>query len=827
MIPHSFRLGGVVVAFFLLASAPLPLSSCLQDKKDSGDALPEGALARMGTTRLRHTNGVSRVVYSPNGKLLASFGRDRTLRVWEAASGRQLHAFFEADNEYCAVAWSPDGSILAAAANSQTGRNFSICFFDLQTGKETSRLNGHSQPAYCLAFSSDGKTLVSASLDKVIRWDLANRAKQSEWRINATAALAVAPDGKTLAWVDGETEDKSVHICDCATGQEIRLLKGHQHSVVSVAWSPDGKFVASGNSFDPIFLWEVGTGNVARRLDQQGGGMCLQFSADGRWVAGAGMDGSVHLWEAATGNEQPKLTGYRGWVNAIAFAPDGKTLALAGAESQVIHQWDVDLAKERRTMAGHFGQVHAVAYSPDGKLLATGSGDWHAGDNAICVWDAATGKEARRLACQPGRIWALTFSPDGKWIASGSEKESSFRVWDSATGEQLAKFQRKLPDDPDGEESRVWAVAWSPDGKLLASSHDQGLLILWDFETGAQLRAFRGHEGIIQSLAFSPDGKLLVSGSVDRTVRVWNVATAGVVRQISDLSDGVKCVGFSPDGRLIAGAVGDFDGVYHLWEAASGRQIARLPAARARIYQFAFSPDGKLLAGTGPDNSLCLWEIATRGERCRFSGHPAGNLAIAFAPDGRSVASGSQDTTALVWNAAHCLDLARPQTTQDFDQLWADLGTDDVNLAHRTICTLLAEPAKAVEMLEQHLRRFTSADADQMAKALADLNHDRFQVREKASNDLARLGELAEPFLRKTLQRPPSLEVRHRVELLLDRLETSRLAPDQLRALRAYEVLERIGGSQARQLFETHASQLSAGRLGREAQASLDRLTRK
>jgi WD40 repeat protein len=827
MLPIRSRFAVLVLSSFFLAAASLRATPPRQDCH--GDPLPEGAVARMGTTRLRHSDGVSHVVYSPNGQSLASLSRDRTLRVWDAKAGRQLQVFQEPDLDYYAVAFSPDSTKLAAAGGDPFhGGNAGLRFFDLGTGKEIRQLIGHNQPAYMVAFSPDGKTLISVSCDQVIRWDTANGQKLTEWKLRSTAALAISPDRATLAWVDGETEDKTIHLSDAATGKELRRLKSHKRAITSVAYSPDGKYLASGNPFEPICLWDAGTGKVVRRLDQHQGGMALKFSADSKTLASASMDGKVRTWDIQTGQEKATLRGYRGWVNAVAFAPDGKTLALAGADSQVIYQWDLASGNELQPARGHHGQIHTLAFSPDGKLLATGAGDWHDNDQGIYLWDVASGKEAHRLAGHLGKVYCLHFSPDGNYLVSGSEKEDIFRIWNIKTGQEQARYQRKGSDESArAAECRVSAVAWSPDGKLLASAHDQGSLLLWDVKTGTELRSFQGHEGIVNAVAFSPDGKHVLSGSVDRTVRLWDVKTGAEQRRFGDPVDSVKCVAFSPDGRLVAASAGDYEGVIHLWDADSGREIAKLPASKARIYQIAFSPDGKLLAGTGADNSLCLWEVATRAERCRFPGHPSGGLAVAFAPDGRTVAAGSLDTTVLVWDLTHCAEAARPKNDTELDQLWSDLGSSDGKVAHRAICSLVSEPEKALKLLQQRLRPFAGMDNERLAKVLNDLDHDRFQVREKATHELAKLGELAEPFLRQTLQRPPSLEVERRVQLLLGKLETSTLAPDQLRVLRGFEVLERVGGNEARDLFETHARQAPAGRLGREAQASLERLTKR
>jgi WD40 repeat protein len=781
----------------------------------------------MGTVRFRHGDGICQATYSPDGNQLATLGRDRTLRVWEAATGRLLHQFHESDNDYYALAFAPDGKTLAAAGGDPyRGGNAALRFFDLTTGKERLRLVGHSQPAYTVAYAKDGKTLLSISAEQVICWDVATGNKLYQWKHRTTATLAIAPDHLTLAWVDGENEDRTVHLGDAITGKEIGKLKGHKRSINSVAYSPDGKYLASGNPFEAICLWDLASGKVVRHFEQQQSGMCLRFSPDGKTLAAGCIDGSVRLWDVETGKELKSLTGYRGWINNVVFSPDGKTVVLAGADSQVLHRWDVATANQLGTAQGHQGQVYALAFSPDGKLLASGGGDWHNTDQGIHLWDAANGKEVKQLLGHSGRVYCLQFSPDGKRLVSGSEKEENFRVWDVQTGKELPTWKRKTRDaDGPSTDNRVNALAFSQDGKWLLSAHDQTTLLLWNTATGKEVRSFSGHEGIIHSAVFAPDGKHILSGGIDRTVRLWDVKTGKEVRRFGELSDGVKCVAFSPDGRTVAATCGDYEGSIYLWDAENGRELGRISPAKARIYQIAFSPDGKTLAGTGADNVLCLWEVATRAERHCFLGHPQGGLTVAFSPDGRRIASGSHDTTVLLWDIFGAADMTRAALTdKELEQIWNDLASDNARLAHRAICTLAGCPGQATALLQRKLRPITAMDAERLARVLGDLDSERFQTREKASSELARLGELAEPFLRKTLEERPSLEVRRRVELLLVKLDKATLSPEQLRTLRAFEVLEVIGDEGACHLFEAHLQQGAAGRLQHEAQACLRRL---
>jgi WD40 repeat protein len=794
-----------------------------------GDPLPEGALVRLGTVRLRHGEGVCAVVYSPDGRLLASTSRDHTLRIWEASTGRQLRQFHEPNCEYHALAFAPDGAVLAASAGDPLrGGNSAIRLFDAASGKEVLRLEGHQQAAYTLAFAPDGRSLLSVSCGQVIQWDLPSGRLRHEWKnLRSTSALAVAPDRHSLASV-GERDDTSIHIWDAAKGKERSRLKGHERGVAALAYRPDGARLASANPFEPIRVWDVTTGKVAVRFEEPHGAMALAFSPDGAQLASASMSGTVRIWDAGTGRLIRSLRDYHGWVNGLAFSPDGKALALAGADCQTVHVWEVATGRDLRPLRGHQGDVNAVAFSPDGRTLASGGGDRQDGDTAIRMWDAHSGRELRVLEGHAGRVHCLAFSFDGRTLVSGGEREDEVRLWDVATGACVRRLRRAAPaaDDNNSADRRVSALAFSADGRLLAAGLDEGAVAIWDVVSGEQRRGPVGHDGRVMSVAFSPDGRMLATGSLDRTARLWDVSTGKQLRSLGTHEDSIRSVAFSPDGRLVAGAGGDWEGVW-LWEAATGREVGRIPCGQTRLYGVAFSPDGRTLAVGSAGHGLRLWEVATRKERRILFGHPGGVHSLAFTADGSRLATGSSDSTVLVWDVV-APDGALPEglTLARLEQLWADLGGEDALRADRAIRTLLAAPEEAVPFLAGRLRPLPVLSAEEQAEVLRDLDHPRYQVRDRATNELARLGELAKPLLRKTLRAPTSPETRRRVQILLERLAQGRPSAENLRAVRAFEVLERIGTAEVRPLLEAHAREAPEAQLGQEARASLERLTR-
>ena len=297
------------------------------------------------------------------------------------------------------------------------------------------------------------------------------------------------------------------------------------------------------------------------------------------------------------------------------------------------------------TLEGHTDWVWSVAFSPDGRTLASASGgiggDWRLkDDNTIRLWDALTGAHVRTLEGHTGWVWSVAFSPDGRTLASASG-DGTVRLWDALTGAHVRTLE--------GHTESVTSVAFSPDGRTLASgSHYDNTIILWDALTGAGKRILEGHTESVTSVAFSPDGRTLASASGDGTVRLWDALTSAHVRTLEGHTDWVASVAFSPDGRTLASG-SHYDNTIRLWDALTGAHVRTLEGHTKSVTSVAFSPDGRTLASASGDGTVRLWDALTSAHVRTLEGHTDRVTSVAFSPDGRTLASGGHDDTIRLW----------------------------------------------------------------------------------------------------------------------------------------------------------------------------------
>jgi WD40 repeat protein len=557
-----------------------------------------------------------------------------------------------------AVAWSPDGQTCAAASDAEDG----LRFWDATRGRLLAppRKLGAEEPQ-TLRFTPDGKRLVSAAYgyppkpSAVRVWDTATGRVLSGLTGPGTEfyAVAIAPSCEMVARGSNRDDGQGVvRLWHAASGRESVAWRAAPARVYAMCFSPDERRLAVAYYTSHVSKWDeiridvidLRLGKVQLTLDERRGWvLALAFSPDGMTLASGARDGIVRLWDISTGQEKKKLL-VTDPVRSVAFSPDGRALAAGagrylGAEEVAcsVSLWDV--ASGTRLPPGlRCGAVLTVAYSPDGRTLAVG-----AYDGLLRLWTPYP--EVRKLpGHQPKEAWAVAFSPDGRTLVSAGD-DHALRLWDVATGRPLRVFT--------GHKELVSCVAFSVDGRHIASGSYDNTVKVWDLDTGAV--TFTGqHQRHVRGVAFSPDGTRLASCGRDQAVRIWDVTTGAEWATLTGHTNGNMVVAFA-DAHLLASAAGD--GTVRLWDVDSRQTLWVIPDA-TYVHCLTFSPDGKVLATGHNAGVVRLWETATGRELRTFRGQTEGAVrSVAISPDGRTLASAGADKTIHLWQVATGLEL--------------------------------------------------------------------------------------------------------------------------------------------------------------------------
>jgi WD40 repeat protein len=452
-------------------------------------------------------------------------------------------------------------------------------------------------------------------------------------------SLAFSPDGKLLAsstgnWTSADVPGE-VKLWDMTADRLAADLPGHEGMVYTVRFAPDGKTLATTCKDKRIRLWDVAAREVRTTLEgHTAAARALTFSADGARVATGSWDNTVRLWDAQTGKALGVLKA-RMQVNCVAFAPDGKTLAASqgtqeGKGPGIIRLFDVDGLKERLELKGHKGRVLRVVFAPDGKTLISAGGVINAGGE-ICLWDADSAQLRATLHGHRSWIEGMAQSGDGKRLATASP--TGVLLWDAGA----APLQHKLQ----GHSQPVISAAFSADGSLLATGSWDKTIQFWDPSSGAHAGTLQGHRHGVRNLVFTPDAKTLISCSEDKTIRLWDVANRREVKSFPQ-EKLVYSIVLSPDGKTLAAGFGEDwkarkPGELKLLDPTTGRELAALADISREVRSLAFSPDGRMLAAALGDGNVKVWEVVSRKLLAAFT--TSHTRVVAFSPDGKLLAA--------------------------------------------------------------------------------------------------------------------------------------------------------------------------------------------
>lgn len=558
-----------------------------------------------------HPESVNAVAFSPDGQFAIS-GSGKAVRLWDIFTGRVIRTFTGHPDTVKSVSFSPDGRFVLVGC----GRTVKL--WDVSTGQDlkTYEHRKYKRPEMFspVAFSPKGQHIASSG-----GWDHTIRHRKVSSRFGQgtlhghsglVTSLAFSPDGRLIL---SGSMDRTVRLWDISTGEEMRIFKGHSGPVNCVAFSPDGQLALSGGEGGTLKLWDISITDERETIKGHSEAIrFVAFTPDGRLMLSGSEDKTIKLWDVSTTREVRTLKGQGGFDLGIS---PGRFFSLSGSGDQLLKLWEVSTGRKIRTFTG--STEAKVAYSRDGRYALSG------GENTVKVWDLFAGRNLVTFNGHSHSINALAISPDNRLALSSESWNKSIKLWDLSTGRTVKTFH--------GHIQPINSVTFSPDGHLALSGSSDNTIKLWEVATGRNIRTLVGHSHFVNSVACSADGRFALSGGWDNTIRLWEVASGKKIRTFEGHSDTVNSVAFSADGRFALS--GASDDTLKLWDVSTGGEIQTFIGHADLVYFVCFSPDGRFAVSESRDSTTRIWDTRSGKEIAKLICSPDGEWII-VTPDG-------------------------------------------------------------------------------------------------------------------------------------------------------------------------------------------------
>ncbi|MBW4670291.1 MAG: CHAT domain-containing protein [Cyanomargarita calcarea GSE-NOS-MK-12-04C] len=595
------------------------------------DILLQNALYKV-TERNRlekHKDEVTDVSFSPDGKIIATASKDKTVKLW-SLDGAQIQTLKGHKDWVRSVRFSSTGKTIATASWDGTVKLWTT------EGKLMTTLTGHNTKVYSVSFSPDGKTIASADAKGYVKvWTLEGKfIKTFKAHDQPVLSLSFSPDGNTLATA---SQDKTVKLWS-RNEKLLRTLTGHKDWVWSVSFSPDSQKIATASRDETGKLWSIEGKEIKTLKDDKNSVTSVSFSPDGKQIVTVGADQTIKIWDESGQKLQTLMSGHKDWIWSVSFSPDGKMMATASKDGTA-KLWQLK-GKKHYIQQAHNVAIYCVSFSPDEKEYATASKD-----KTVKLWKRSGELiKTLKLDNSSNDTWFthISFSPNGQRIATATQ-DGTVILW-NRQGEKIKTFQ--------GHNKKwIWQVSFSPDGNTLATAGHDGIVKFWNLD-GKLIQSIKAHtkgknedgEGA-NSVSFSPDGKIIATAGWDKTVKLWT-REGKLIKTLRQHQDGVHSVSFSPNGKMIASA--SEDRTVKLW-TLEGKLITTLKGHEAGVFRVKFSPDSKTIATGSLDKTVKLWSLDGK-ELKTYKGHGDSVMSLNFSRDGNHLISADKAGKIIIWD---------------------------------------------------------------------------------------------------------------------------------------------------------------------------------